>query len=166
MITDTELDPERQLRLMILAVQREGSRVHARALRPLGLSPAQAEVLTVLADLGPMSLVDLGGNLVCESGSPSRLVAGLVDRGYLARGAAPGDARRVVLSLTEVGEQTAEEVAHLEVALEASVAAALTPADVDRLLGKLWLLVEGRPVGRALVRRIVGRTPLELPNRK
>ena len=150
---------------MILAVQREGSRVHARALRPLALSPAQAEVLTVLADLGPMSLIELGGNLVCETGSPSRLVAGLADRGYLARGANPGDARRVVLSLTEAGEQIAQEVAQLEVALEASVAAALTPADVDRLLGKLWLLVESRPVGRALVRRIVGRTPQDLRNR-
>ena len=150
---------------MILAVQREGSRVHARALRPLGLSPAQAEVLTVLADLGPMSLVELGGNLVCELGSPSRLVAGLVGRGYLGRGATPGDARKLVLSLTEAGERTAQKVARLEVALEAGVASALTPADVDRLLGKLWLLVEGRPAGRALVRRIVGRTHQQLPNR-
>ena len=154
------MDPERQLRLMILAVQREGGRVHARALRPLGLSPAQAEVVTVLADLGPMSLVELGGHLICETGSPSRLVAGLVDRGLLARDATPGDARRVALSLSDEGEKTAEEVARLEVALEAGVAAALTPAEVDRLLGKLWLLVEGRPVGRALVSRIVGRAGL------
>jgi hypothetical protein len=45
------------------------------ALRPLGVTPAQAEVLQVLADRQPLTLTGFGELLVCESGTnPSRLI--------------------------------------------------------------------------------------------
>jgi aspartyl-tRNA synthetase len=70
--------------LLILAAQREGNRLMAAALRPLGVTPAQAEVLQVLADRQPLTLTGLGELLVCESGTnPSRLVDRLVSAGLL-----------------------------------------------------------------------------------
>ena len=65
------MQPVEELRYLILAAQREAYRQLADRLRPLGLTPSQAEVLTVLAQREPLSLVDLGELLVCETGSPS-----------------------------------------------------------------------------------------------
>lgn len=39
-----------ELRYLILAIQREGNRLLAAELRPLGVTPSQAEVLRVLSD--------------------------------------------------------------------------------------------------------------------
>ena len=76
-----------ELRYLVLAIQREGNRLLAAELRPLGITPSQAEVLRVLRDHGPMTLNALGGLLVCETGnSPSRLVDRLVAQGLVKRG--------------------------------------------------------------------------------
>lgn len=54
-------------------------RLLAADLRPLGVTPSQAEVLRVLADHQPLTLIGLGELLICETGgSPSRLVDRLV----------------------------------------------------------------------------------------
>jgi hypothetical protein len=55
-----------ELRYLILAIQREGNRLLAAELRPLGVTPSQAEVLRVLRDHGPLTLSALGGLLVAE----------------------------------------------------------------------------------------------------
>ena len=77
--------PEEELRFLILGAQREGNRLLAAQLSPLGLTPSQAEVIRCLGDYGSMSLRALGELLVCESGSPSRLVDALVSREIVAR---------------------------------------------------------------------------------
>src|SRR5512132_4399231 len=75
-----------ELRYLVLAIQREGNRLLAAELKPLGITPSQAEVLRVLRDHGPLTLNALGGLLVCETGnSPSRLVDRLVARGLIQR---------------------------------------------------------------------------------
>ena len=75
-----------ELRYLVLAAELEGKRLLAQQLRPLGLTPSQAEVLRVLADHAPLSLNGLGSLLVCESGSsPSRLVERVVARGLVDR---------------------------------------------------------------------------------
>jgi len=53
---------------LVLAIQREGNRLLAAELKPLGITPSQAEVLRVLRDYGPLTLNALGGLLVCETG--------------------------------------------------------------------------------------------------
>src|SRR5262245_7452406 len=76
-----------ELRYLVLAIQREGNRLLAAELRPLGITPSQAEVLRVLRDHGPLTLNALGDLLVCETGnSPSRLVDRLVAQGLVKRG--------------------------------------------------------------------------------
>jgi len=108
------MQPIEELRYLILAAQREGNRLFAEALRPLGLTPSQAEVLRVLHDHAPLSLIALGDLLVCETGSPSRLVQGLVEDGLVERLASATDKRMVTLSLTNQGREMATKVAALE----------------------------------------------------
>ncbi|MGW5142839.1 MarR family winged helix-turn-helix transcriptional regulator [Nocardia beijingensis] len=107
--------PAEELRYLVLAVQREGNRMLAAELRPLGLTPSQAEVLRVLADHQPLTLAGLGELLVCETGgSPSRLVDRLVAMDLIERESATDDRRRITLSLTPAGEQLSARVAEVE----------------------------------------------------
>lgn len=114
------MKPIEQLRYLILAAQREGNRFLAEALRPLGLTPSQAEALRVLQDWQPLALIELGSLLVCEQRSPSRLVTGLIAAGYVAGAPSPNDKRKVVLNLTPRGREAAVQVAEIETALYAS----------------------------------------------
>src|SRR5215469_5594980 len=110
----TLMNRANELRYLILAAQREGSRLFAEQLRPLGLTPAQAEVLAVLHEVHPLSLIEVGERLVCESGSPSRLVEGMVKSELVERIPSSTDQRKVSLTLTERGEQIYQQVAQIE----------------------------------------------------
>ena len=67
-----------EIRHLILAAQRHGSRMMADDLRAASLTPAQAEVLKVLSSHETLTLVELGRLMISETGSPSRLVDTLV----------------------------------------------------------------------------------------
>src|SRR5215470_18270697 len=99
--------PIEEYRYLILAAQREGNRLLADALRPLHLTPSQAEALRVLQEHEPLSLIALGDMLVCETGSPSRLVQGLVEDGLVERIPSSTDKRMVTLTLTKLGREMA-----------------------------------------------------------
>jgi MarR family transcriptional regulator, organic hydroperoxide resistance regulator len=143
-----------ELRYLVLAAELEGKRQLAQQLRPLGLTPAQAEVLRVLADHAPLSLNGLGSLLVCESGtSPSRLVDRVVARGLVDRRPGATDGRAVELTLTPEGERLAREVAAIEEAMYATIDALAGP-DIGVSLEFLRSFVEGSPSGQALARRI------------
>ena len=94
-----------QLALTIKALQRAFERIGNEAMRPLGLTSAQADALSVLAQAGPLSLKELGELLIAEAGQPSRLVDRLVEAGWVTRRAAQDDRRRIVLFLTEKGRK-------------------------------------------------------------
>ncbi len=147
------MDPGEELRYLVLGVQREGNRIFADMLRPLGLTPSQAEVLRVLQSQGQLSLRDIGSRLVCEDGSPSRLVDRLVRVGLVERVPATDDRRRVEVSLTDEGRRVARAARKVERKLHLLVEAAI-PADdllvTSRVLG---LFIEGRPSGNALALR-------------
>lgn len=143
-----------ELRYLILGAQREGARVFAELLKPLGLTAAQAEVLAVLRDAdGPLTVREIGERLVCESGSPSRLVATVADAGLIERGTREGDRRAVELTLTPAGARAAKQVASAEQALHASLAASLTDRQVNALVSGLRKLVDQRGAGAAIARR-------------
>jgi MarR family transcriptional regulator, organic hydroperoxide resistance regulator len=103
------MDQVEELVLLVKAAQREGDRRVNEALRPLGLTGAQAEVLQVLDQAGPLSLGELGNLLVAEGGHPSRLVDRMVRAGHLSRGVSASDRRRLELSLTERGGALARQ---------------------------------------------------------
>ena len=115
------MTPAEELRYLVLALQREGNRQLTEILRPLGLSPAQAEVLQVLDQFGELTLIELGERLVCETGSPSRLVKGLVGNGYITRRPDPRDGRAVILSLSDKGQSVMPALNEVEDAYNAEV---------------------------------------------
>jgi DNA-binding MarR family transcriptional regulator len=150
--------PIEELRYLILAAQREGNRLFADALHPLHLTPSQAEVLRVLQDHAPLSLIALGDLLVCETGSPSRLVQGLVEAGLIERMPSTTDKRMVTLTLTDAGREMAEKVGAIESQFYEANADLVKDAPPPEILGLLWRFVEGKPAGMALARRIEKET--------
>jgi MarR family transcriptional regulator, organic hydroperoxide resistance regulator len=149
--------PAEELRFLILAAQREGNRQLAQALRPLGITPSQGEVLRLLADRQPLTLFGLGELLVCESGTnPSRLVDRLVAAGLVNRVAASHDRRNVSLTLTPEGSQVAARVAEVEEQLYQDLDAAGEGRDVAEVIGYLKALTADQPAGRAVRLRTAG----------
>jgi MarR family transcriptional regulator, organic hydroperoxide resistance regulator len=143
-----------ELRYLILAAQREGSRLFAERVRPLGLTPSQAEVLAVLHEEQPLSLIELGARMVCETGSPSRLVDGLVKAGLVERIPSQTDQRKVTLTLTERGAALYQEVAAVEQQFGALIGAWGEQADLAEMVKVLWQFVGDKPAGMALARRL------------
>jgi DNA-binding MarR family transcriptional regulator len=143
-----------ELRFLVLAANAEGKRQLSQQLRPIGLTPSQAEVLRVLAEHAPLTLNGLGSLLVCESGSsPSRLVDRTVASGLVQRRPGTVDGREVELTLTPEGKRLAVEVAAIEDAMYEAIDA-MTGDDVDATLEFLRTFVSGSPSGEALARRI------------
>jgi len=146
--------PVEELRFLILAAQREGNRMLSQALRPLGITPAQAEVLRLLQDHQPLTLFGLGELLVCESGaSPSRLVDRLVTAGLVSRVESPTDRRQVSLTLTADGRRVARRVATVEEQLYLKLDAATAGHDTSGVIALLRDFVADLPAGMAVARR-------------
>ncbi|WP_082964717.1 MarR family winged helix-turn-helix transcriptional regulator [Mycobacterium sp. E796] len=141
-----------RIRYLILGAQREGGRMMATSLRETGLTPAQAEVLEVVKQHGPLTLAELGKRLVCETGSPSRLVDTLVQRGYISRERGEEDRRTVTLTLTALGDETVDEVVK-HGGLRDHIAAHLTPQEIGDLTALLRKLLTDTSAGDALALR-------------
>ena len=148
------MDPAEELRYLVLGAQREGARALAELLRPTGLTPAQAEVLAVVRDADrPLTVREIGERLVCEGGSPSRLVGSVVAAGLLQRGERDGDRRAVELSLTPDGAKAARAVAEAERELHAWLSSSLSEREFAAAANALRKLVDGRQTGLAIARR-------------
>ena len=148
------MQPAEELRYLILAIQREGNRLLAAELRPLGVTPSQAEVVRVLADHQPLTLYGLGELLVCETGSsPSRLVDRLVAARLVNREQRNDDRRHLVLTLTEHGAALAERIAAVERAFYRRVDELTGSGPVDDALALLRQFAGAFPTGQALLKR-------------
>lgn len=148
------MEPIEELRYLVLGAQREGARALAELLRPAGLTAAQAEVIAVLRDAPrPLTLREVGERLVCETGSPSRLVASVVAAGLIERSGRSSDRRAVELSLTAEGRRAARQVSDAERRLYDALSVPLSDRDIAAIVRVLRKLVEGRPAGDALARR-------------
>ena len=124
----------------------------SKALRQVGLNAAQREVLEVARQHSPLTLAELGRLLVCQVGSPSRLVDGLVRRGLIDRHVDSGDKRVVMLSLTPAGEEALDLVYPIN-AIRKRIAAQLTAEQIDQLIGLLAPIVANTPSGIAVATR-------------
>ena len=105
------VDPLYELALSLKAAHRGLDRAANEAMESLGITAAQADVLTVLRHAGPLSLKELGELLIAEAGHPSRMVDRLVEAGLVERRPAEDDRRRVVLSLTPQGRRLEKRAA-------------------------------------------------------
>jgi DNA-binding MarR family transcriptional regulator len=151
--TSTQGPAPTELRYLILAAQREGFRMAARLLEDTGLTPPQAEILVVLEDFGPLSLRDLGGMIVCEAGSPSRVVNALVQRGLVERSSDPRDRRAVLLELTPAARALVPTLREIELELDALLGKQLDPEHQLLLAVALRNVLHGTRGGQALDRR-------------
>jgi DNA-binding MarR family transcriptional regulator len=104
------MDPFLEFALSVKAIQRELERAMNEAMRPLGLTAAQADALLVIGQAQPLSLKELGELLIAEAGHPSRLVDRLVEADLVERRAAGDDRRRVELSLTARGRRLEKRI--------------------------------------------------------
>jgi DNA-binding MarR family transcriptional regulator len=146
--------PAEELRYLVLALQREGNRLLAGKLRPLGLTPSQAEVLRVLADRQPLTLSGLGALLVCETtASPSRLVDRLATQGLVQREVDPDDRRSVTLSLTADGRRLVGRITAAENELYDVLDRLTIDEPLEETLRLLRAVAEAFPAGRALALR-------------
>lgn len=91
------------LRYTILALQRQGNRRLGDLLRKIDLTPSQTEVLEVLSKHGPMTTRAVGQYLLCESGSPSRILSALAEKGLSIRSQSEVDRRATLHTLTQKG---------------------------------------------------------------
>ena len=146
--------PAEEFRYLVLAIQREGNRLLASALRPLDLTPSQAEVIRVLADNQPLTLGGLGERLVCETGTnPSRLVDRLVTAGLVDREPDPHDRRLIALTLTDHGATAATRIAEVESRLYETIDGLTEGTPMAETLATLRAVAGRFPAGEALARR-------------
>jgi DNA-binding MarR family transcriptional regulator len=147
------VDPLFEFGLAVKAIQRELEQQANAAMRPLGLTAAQADALIVIRQAGPLSLGELGDLLIAESGHPSRLVDRLVESGLVERRPAASDRRRVELSLTARGRRLATRAEAARERLLELGRAAIGERDLAPALDLLRELVEHTQFAELVARR-------------
>jgi DNA-binding MarR family transcriptional regulator len=147
------MEPLLELALAVKAGQREFERWVNESMRPLGVTAAQAEAITVIGQAGPLSLKELGELLIAEAGHPSRLVDRLVEAGWVQRRVAQEDRRRVELSLTPRGKELEERIFEARQATLAAGRELVGDRDLEPLLAVLRDLLELTPYAPLIARR-------------
>ena len=147
------MDPLFELGLLIKAGQRDFERRANDAMRPLGLTGAQADALTVIQQAGPLSLKELGELLIAEAGHPSRLVDRLVEAGLVARTPAEDDRRRIVLELTPKGRRLEKRVDAARNEVLETGRLLIGERDLEPILQLLRDLAQFSPYGELVDRR-------------
>ena len=154
------MDSIEEFRYLVLAAQREGARTLAAALKSHELTPSQAEAIAVLRDAArPLTVREIGQRLVCEGGSPSRLMSTLTHKGLVESSADRRDRRTTLLSLTPAGTDAAAAVSQIEQNLYSVLKMILDADQLAAAVPVLRTLVANLPAGQALQRRIADKTP-------
>jgi DNA-binding MarR family transcriptional regulator len=151
--------PGEHLRYLVLAAQREGNRRFAAALKPLNLTPAWAEAISVLDKREPLTIRELGLLLVCEGEHPSRLVNRMVEAGLLTTEPSPDDDRARWIRLTPHARTLLPALRDVEDQLHTAIEASVDPAQLTASRAVLEGFVAGLPAGEALQRRASGVRP-------
>lgn len=153
---DAALAPS-ELRYLVLAAQREGNRQLNQLLAGLRLTASQAEIILVIQEFGPLTLKELGGLIVCEAGSPSRIVDTLVKRDLVARTTNITDRRAVCLELTVLGRGLLPALTKVDRAINSAALAQFQPAQLEGLVSSLRLFLADTESHDVLERRFASR---------
>ncbi len=125
----------------------------AALLKPLGLTPAWAEALIVLADREPLTIRELGDLLVCQVDHPSRLVNRMMSAGLLTSEQSPEDDRVSCLRLSAAARDLVPQIRTIEDQLHTTIEHSFDPTALDTCIAVLSAFVDGLPAGEALGRR-------------
>src|SRR6202008_3879570 len=99
----------------------EANGLFAGAAKPLGLTPAWAEAISVLDDREPWTIRELGLLLVCEGEHPSRLVNRMVSAGLLTTEPSPHDDRARWIRLTPAARVLLPKLREIEDQLHTAI---------------------------------------------
>ena len=149
MTGDASLHPN-EFRYLILALQRQGNRRLNALFADIGLTNSQAETIEVLGEYGPIS------TRVCESGSPSRLLATLSKKGLSVAAQSHEDKRLTLHALSPDGRAVLQEIQHRQGVFEAELAEQLEELGTscgERLTNELARLVTDPELKGALQQR-------------
>lgn len=123
-------DHPEEFRYLILALQRQGSRQLNSIFAELRLTTSQAEAIEVVGTYGPMTTKEVGQYLICESGSPSRLLAAIAAKGLIVASQSTADRRATLHELSAQGREVLERIYTLKQEFEDKLSESL--ADVGR----------------------------------
>ena len=98
-----------------------------------GLSIPEWRLITVVAETGGVTQLEIGRRTRMDKVTVSRAAAALVARGLLLRHANPDDKRSHDLRLTDAGQALYRAVVPEALALEARIFAAFTPEEIASL---------------------------------
>ena len=121
-----------QLLVSLSRVRRWLGRLGPGDSAPIGASGVSA--LAEIARTGPLRLGDLAARERIAPATLSRVVAGLVDHGYVVRTADPDDARAGLLTATDAGHELVSGLRSHRAAQLAARLERLDPADRAALL--------------------------------
>ena len=145
-----------EFRYLILALQRQGGRQLNAKLSELGITSSQAEAIEIVGAHGPMSTREVGEYLICESGSPSRLLATLAAKGLTVASQSNQDKRATLHALTRTGRETLQDIKELNNNFQAQLAEILNQAvenHPDDALSQLVSLLVDPELNSAMRRR-------------
>jgi DNA-binding MarR family transcriptional regulator len=117
-------------------------------MEPHGITAAQFKVLIIIAQYGVDSPGELCRHLSLDSGSMTRMLDRLEQKGFLARQRSEADRRQVRLVLTEEGQELADRLPHIATEAMNELAGAITPDELKtlELILKKILLAAGDPI--------------------
>lgn len=124
---------QERFRYLILALQRHGNRDFNHRLKAIDLTPSQAEVIHLLQLHPSITLKELGAMLICETGSPSRLVNAMMDKKLVQNTADVTDKRANRYFLTAYGMQQYTNVTAIEQDMYQRLETIYTNEELDQL---------------------------------
>ncbi|WP_426135908.1 MarR family winged helix-turn-helix transcriptional regulator [Pseudomonas sp. PWP3-1b2] len=102
-------------------------------MEPHGVTAAQFKVLIIIAQFDIDTPAELCRNLSLDSGSMTRMLDRLEQKGLLARKRSELDRRQVQLVLTEDGQRLADMLPHIGAQSMNELAGALAPGELQTL---------------------------------
>lgn len=144
------MSPVEQMRYLVLAAQRQGERTLTTLFKEIGITPSQAEALRVIADHAPLNLKELGERLVCEGGSPSRLLSSLVQKKLVLSTETKKDRRIKTLQLSTQGKKLMKQIISTEKKFYAAYESKADPALLTTIAQGLHKLIDDPQLSRAL----------------
>ena len=115
-----------------------------------GLKIAEWRTVAVLGEAGPLSLREVARRSSIDKAQVSRLLPGLIRRGYVARDGHPTDRRRASLHLTAAGQRLYADILVLGQRRQSWLVAGLGREERDIMiecLDRLLERVEAEPAG-------------------
>ncbi|MDQ3202390.1 MAG: MarR family transcriptional regulator [Pseudomonadota bacterium] len=102
-------------------------------MEPHGITAAQFKVLIIMAQMGVDTPAELCRHLSLDSGSMTRMLDRLEQKGFLARQRSEADRRQVRLVLTEQGQQLMDRLPEIGADAMNELAGAITAEELKTL---------------------------------